>query len=118
MTWSAQTEPDADITRKRAHYPSGHAEQAHLAVLLVKEEAVLFFSEFLGPPARAEDHTETAFAVQRQGSRIDSGITESLARRGQSQWQDAGNGLSLTFFFPGKLGKNANPPRALDGGLA
>src|SRR3989442_12513059 len=98
MTRSAQTEADADITRERAHYPGRHTEQAHLAVLLVKEEAILFLSEFLGPAARAEDHTETAFAFQRQGSRIDSGIAESLARRSPSQWQHAGPVLALTVF--------------------
>src|SRR2546426_12279531 len=80
MTWSAQTEPDADITRKRAHYPSGHAEQAHLAVLLVKEEAGVFFSEFLGPPARAQDQPRTGFAFHRQGSRNGCGIPRKLGR--------------------------------------
>ncbi len=99
----AQPEPYAQVTGKCSHDSGGHAEQAHVPVVLMEEQAVLLLGKFLRSTPRTDNHCETTALFERQGSGVDSSMFEGLARCRDGQGQYARNMLSFTLLYPCQL---------------
>ena len=105
---AAKAEAHADFAGNRAHGSAGNAEQAHLLDVSGMPEPVLFFGEFLGAAAGAEDHADFAFFVHRHGRRVEAGVPDGFAGGGYCQGYDAGHVLALTRIDPGEFVKFGN----------
>src|SRR5947209_6440748 len=103
MAGAAQAKTRAEFTGERSHHPGGNTKQAHVAVVLLEEEAVLFFGELLRATTRTDDHAETASSLEGQGSVVDSSRSQSFASSGQSQGKHAAHVLTVALLNPCKL---------------
>src|SRR5580693_4316262 len=115
MTRPAQTEAHIQFARKRTHHSSWHAEQTHLLVLLMEEQAILLLGEFLGSAARTNDYAKTTSLLERQGSGIETSVAQGLRGRGQSQWQHPRHMFPVALFHPSQFVEVRNLAGNLDG---
>ena len=111
MAGSTQSETHVQFAGERSHYAGGNAEQAHLAVLLVKEEAILFFGEFLRCAAGTDDYPKPASFSQRKGCMIQTRALQRFGGCRQRERQDPRNMFTFFLLNPRQFVKCANLAR-------
>ena len=76
---------------------------AHLAMLVVKEQFVLLFGKFLRAATGSDNDSKAAKFFNRQLSRVKSGTGESLTGGRDCEWKHARDVPAFFLVHPGKF---------------